>query len=699
MIKSYIQRAKQLPFHVVIKKALSLFLRYFIRQILFYRQAFFSTYKSHPHAGLNYIFQHQDEFPSFSKKGLLEGAENVLNHKFNLLGSGITPVFYGMPIKGFNNIKYNMIPDIHPDSDGSWLARIISKNNLKHSQYIWKQIGPDYQPICWHSDFKSGYMWNSQTHIYKLSYGGSKGVDVKVPWELSRLQHLLPLACLYAVNPKENKKYADEVICQILDFVCQNPPQYGVNWLCPMDVGIRISNMILAINILNSQNYQLNDDFKKIFIDTIIHHAENIILHLEWSNEARSNHYIADVLGLLFCSIALKNHSQSDQWLYFAIQEINKETLFQFYADGSNYEGSTYYHRLSTEMLIFGFAMIMGQNKEIEKRIKSAKKIFYLLDPSFGRRPNFYPDYKNDIITSAAYQRLFFAVEFLKQISMPNGQAPQIGDNDSGRFVKIDNYCVLNIDNTISSGQVLFDDIKPRSYESYLIYLLLNHNQKKFPVSQHEITVPVFKSKATFADLKESFYQVSPLNRQSYHIQLDNFIHDDLQLIWKNDFGLAIWKNEQTFISLRFKNHYGQSEFGHTHDDNLSLEVYHIDQHLIADKGSAIYTPDIDKRNTYRSAIAHFTPRPSNALPAIKITGNFSVQHLSTIDILHLSKAGAAVSMKANDWCVTRYIEIKEDGLYIDDSCDNFLLEHLFANYHNIEKSYGYGCYNVRKKS
>ncbi len=53
-----------------------------------------------------------------------------------------------------------------------------------------QEIDDNYQPLDWQRDFKSGFRYDakqwflSQRKIMPLA----KGVDLKVPWELSRLQ-------------------------------------------------------------------------------------------------------------------------------------------------------------------------------------------------------------------------------------------------------------------------------------------------------------------------------------------------------------------------------------------------------------------------------------------------------------------------------------------------------------------------------
>ena len=50
---------------------------------------------------------------------------------------------------------------------------------------------------------------------------------------------------------------------------------------------------------------------------------------------------------------------ETDGWLAFAAREVKGETAYQFNADGSNFEGSACYHRLSLEMATYAAAVIV----------------------------------------------------------------------------------------------------------------------------------------------------------------------------------------------------------------------------------------------------------------------------------------------------------------------------------------------------
>ena len=85
-----------------------------------------------------------------------EHAKKILQHYFDILGSGETKVFYGMSCKGFLGYSYNNTT--HPSNKNELIMKLNSGNRDKASK-IRNLISKNYIPIDWHLDFKSGFRW------------------------------------------------------------------------------------------------------------------------------------------------------------------------------------------------------------------------------------------------------------------------------------------------------------------------------------------------------------------------------------------------------------------------------------------------------------------------------------------------------------------------------------------------------------
>ncbi len=377
---------------------------------------------------------------------------HYLKHRFDLLGSGWVRVYHGMQCRGLDGYRYNMGEPVKVDLDGQWLEERISTSNLAEAQRIWRMVDQDYTPIDWHIDFKSGYRWLEKTWYRDIKVGHKPGVDVKVPWELARMQHMPQLAFVFQSlpDPSEERILLQRAFRnQVLDFIASNPPRFGINWYYPMDVAIRSANWLMAYDLFRAGKARFDDKFESVFTRSIYEHGHHILGNLEWNDKIRGNHYLADITGLAFIASYLPSTAQTDAWLAFSVQELIAEVEHQFYPDGGNFEGSTAYHRLSAEMVYFATALVLGLPQERLKRLQQCDypKWFKTGWGKPGLKPGPIPFYKLPKVSKAAteespfpawyFERLERMAEFIVDITKPDGRIPQIGDNDSGRWFKL----------------------------------------------------------------------------------------------------------------------------------------------------------------------------------------------------------------------------------------------------------------------
>jgi hypothetical protein len=259
--------------------------------------------------------------------------------------------------------------------------------------------------IDWHRDFKSGHRWNP-----RLDYGRSRwdnlppGVDVKVPWELSRCMHFAALGL--ADWATSDQRYYLEWKAQIRHWILSNPVGVGVNWACAMDVGMRAVNWLVSAQLFSERIVNDGDaEFLRMFDESLWHHGLQVERNLEWSGprgRLAGNHFIANLVGLLGIGAYFKGTAKSGHWWRFAKRWCDNEMTRQVNPDGSNYETSTSYHRMVMEMLLW------------------ADTVATVADDPF----------------SAAYrERLCRMAAFVAAYSAPGGKAAQFGDNDSGRLL------------------------------------------------------------------------------------------------------------------------------------------------------------------------------------------------------------------------------------------------------------------------
>ena len=416
---------------------------------------------------------------------ILEDANKILKHKFNLLGSGIVE---------------------------------LNEN------------------IRWNQDFKSGFIWKNKFYKDIEIINLDNSADVKVPWELSRFQHLFTLGKAYWIT--DDFKYYEEAKNEILDWIEKNPVYYSVNWTCAMDVAIRAVNLVFFYFLF--EDFIIQDrNFLKKLNEIFYLHGEYIYSNLEKNLGFSNNHYLSNLTGLLFLGVYFKDlkEKETKKWLSYSIKNLEKEMFIQNNIDGTNYETSTSYHRLVLELMFYSVLLLK----------------------------------KNDLKFINEYEeRLEKMFEFLAIITKPNGKFPLIGDVDNGRLVILSNYYDWKVNDArsiISLGGEYFN----------------NKFLKEVGSSELEDKIWIFGAK--------NIYQ------EKFSKESKKFENGGYYLLQNNEIYCLIRCGE---LSLR-----GQG--GHSHNDQLSIELNIDGEDFFIDTGTGVYTADKNIRNLFRSTKQHNT--------------------------------------------------------------------------------------------
>ena len=275
---------------------------------------------------------------------------------------------------------------------------------------------------------------------------------------MSRFHHLILLGQAYAYTNQE--KYTLEFINQISDWIESNPIRYGINWSNTMEVGIRVANWTIAL-LYFQKSCHLTKDFLKQYLKSIQEHGNHIYKNLENLQPINSNHYIGNLFGLYILSSICPSLKDSSKWLKFSKKELEKEIVRQTDKDGWDYEASTAYHRLVTEMFLYLYiiAQYFGQqfSKKFINQLSKMLKVMHIMEKS-------------------------------------DHTIPQIGDNDSGFSLRFDfDKDNLNISNLLhlarrnnliklenqNRGFFTYEDAGFHLYKNDEVYLLITSGPKK----------------------------------------------------------------------------------------------------------------------------------------------------------------------------------------------------------------------------
>lgn len=289
---------------------------------------------------------------------------------------------------------YNFDP--HQCSRKTRTAVVTAADLIGHGQFPVLGFGnvPLSFPPHWNEDVISGETWSRQPapSIQVVRYGS----DVKVPWELSRLQVLPVLGKAYRLTG--NDLYRALAMRLVDDWRSANPVGIGVNWTVAMEAALRLMSICFLVALLRPARAGEQAWFENA-LRSVWEHLVFIEHHLEFSHLARGNHYFSNLVGLLCASCFLNGPGMKARRLKYK-QLTERELLRQVYADGGNFEASVGYHVFIAQL--FATAVLLMR--------------------AVGLRP-----------IPASLRRLSDMASLVENLATHTGELPHVGDCDDGR--------------------------------------------------------------------------------------------------------------------------------------------------------------------------------------------------------------------------------------------------------------------------
>jgi len=394
-------------------------------------------------------------------------------------------------------------------------------------------------PPRWNWDFVSGKDWPTQSHegILVVRHDGS---DVKVPWELSRLQFLPALGKAWRLTGEE--RYRRAAMELLSNWIEQQPVGLGVNWTVAMEAALRAISICLTLELLwpfsSEASYWLEN-----VTESLWHHLLFIESHIEFSHIFRSNHYLSNIVGLFCLSTFLEGRGIERRRKDYS-RLLDHEILHQTYEDGGDYEASTGYHVLVTQMFLLA----------------------YRLMPAAG------------IIPSTSYAaRLRAMFRWMATLADEQGCLPNVGDCDDARI------------------EILYDDLErvlcKSAPDSLRVPSLLG------------LTAATLNEPNPWSSKDLMWFGMSsdvPRNRVT-----KAKCPSGVQVLANSGVGIVRRNGVSAFLFAMPNGIRGMGS--HTHNDKLSIIIRLFGELLLSDSGTFTYTREAISRNRFRSTAAHNT--------------------------------------------------------------------------------------------
>jgi len=202
----------------------------------------------------------------------------------------------------------------------------------------------------WHEDPRTRQPWPADVHFtrFRIFHPSRDGItDIRRLWEAGRFGWALPLARAYAATG--DPAYARAWCEHAESFIRANPPEFGPHWLNAMEVALRAIQWCQALSLFfrapRSEFHAPNS-----LLPSLLAHGRYIRRYLEWTPRGRTNHYIADLVGLLTLSVFVPQFREAAECRRFATSELEREIEAQTTPENFHDEASTAYHHFVVEL-------------------------------------------------------------------------------------------------------------------------------------------------------------------------------------------------------------------------------------------------------------------------------------------------------------------------------------------------------------
>jgi hypothetical protein len=271
-------------------------------------------------------------------------------------------------------------------------AEALCRGEFRFLGYANAKLG---LPPSWSLDFVSGKRW-PQVSANRVVLIAGDGSDVKVPWELSRLQFLPVLAKAFRLTA--DARFRRCALDLLSDWIERNPVGVGIHWTVAMEAALRAVSICLTLEAL----WPFSADeaaWLRTVERSLWSHLHFIEAHSEFSHFCRSNHYLSNISGL-YCLHSFLEGDGLERRRQLYRQALEREIQSQVYADGGHAEASTGYHVLATQLFALPFLLARSGGDE------------------------FSPEYA---------RRLAAMFAWIACLSDDDGRLAHIGDCDDGR--------------------------------------------------------------------------------------------------------------------------------------------------------------------------------------------------------------------------------------------------------------------------
>ena len=393
--------------------------------------------------------------------------------------------------------------------------------------------------VDWHHSLGPGGPW-PRAHWSEIQFRNVAHLgDIKPCWEMNRHQFFVPLA--FAFIATGDAKYAQAVKRFLHSWCDQNTPEMGVNYISGIDIGLRCLSWLFADRLLRG-SADWDEATQERMHRNIYAQARHISEYLSFDGHgSRSHNLLGEAASLAWIALQYPEWRESEGWLKRALVVLWPALDAQVFPDGIHFEASCGYQLQVVELLALVFTEMRRQKKPLPS------KSYLILEK----------------MTAA-----------LRALQQPDGELPNINDNDDGVVIPLPLSTAERLEGLMTVMAVLYDrpDFKSSAAKTFPLYALMLLGDAG----------------------REEFRMIAEYPK--HFAFLNEFRNGGLHVLRRNADWLLLKNNPDPF-----------PQSGHNHADLLSVLLFIDGTPILADAGTYRFNDDRGLRNALRGTAAHNT--------------------------------------------------------------------------------------------
>jgi len=226
-------------------------------------------------------------------------------------------------------------------------------------------------PLFWHRAPDTQHVW-PRGFFQHIAYREENPYgDIRISWEPSRLQHLLPLALIVQHGPKHLQAQAmSSIEAHFLSWKRANPFPVGIHYISAMECALRMLAVCHALDMVRREILSPSLIWPAL-LSVIYAHAQYISHRLS-QHSSSGNHTITESVGLIYAGILFPEFPEAPSWLSRGLSVLEEAASSQILPDGGGAEQSTWYLQFITDLIGLAIQLLQHHGHSIPSTIQNA---------------------------------------------------------------------------------------------------------------------------------------------------------------------------------------------------------------------------------------------------------------------------------------------------------------------------------------